>query len=98
MLTRDEFGLAVSHFLRELSGACLVQNQASLARLDGFLEELREALKTFRVDAVQEQVVLSTAFGLIDEFVSRTWDEHLNEAYSSYVAETAGLRRSLREE
>ena len=87
MLTKADYGDAVSHFLRDLSLITLSQKKERLQEMEGFLEEVNEAVRTICAGNVEPNEVLATAFGLVDEFVSRTWDQCVAEAYASYCAE-----------
>ena len=85
MLTREEFAGAVQVFKDELSAICVQQNAAGLDSLPGFNAELREAMVTLHDPASSSEFVLSTAWGLVDEFLVRSWEASIAQAYDAYL-------------
>jgi hypothetical protein len=86
MISKQDFATAVRSVLDELSMLCLRTTPDELDRLPGFAAELKEARTVAcRPDASSTQV-LSASCGLVDEFVTRSWDRVIAEAYDSYIA------------
>lgn len=91
MISKKDFSLAARAFMDELSVLCLQSSPQALAKLPGFGDELAEmrALAS-RTDA-SATAVLSSSFGLVDEFATRSWEQVVSQAYESYAA-AAGER------
>ena len=85
MISRQEFGRVVESFMGELGAICGSQSSADLDQLPGFDKEFREASEILRNPLTDRSVVLTTAFGLIDDFVDVAKHRVLDEAYAFYV-------------
>ena len=90
MISEAEFQQAVRAFMSEMSMMCVSESPESLRAIPGFRGELEEARALFRDERTPDQVVLSTAFGLVDEYVERVWRKVITSAYASYLAEHGG--------
>jgi hypothetical protein len=92
MISKLDFATAVRSVFDELSLLCLRATPDDLARLPGFAAELAEMRSAVcRPDASSAQV-LSASCGLVDEFVSRSWDKVISETYDSYMAASGAKR------
>jgi len=85
MISREEFAQAIRTFLGETSAICAAQTPNDLRHRLGFERELQEAKQAFRDPSSTSSVILMAAFGLVDEFVNRTWNEVIDKSYSFYV-------------
>jgi hypothetical protein len=85
VLSRDEYTRAIHAFLGELSGKLIGESSSKLQQIPGLKDEASEALAVLRDPTTTLNVVLATALGLIDEYVSRAGPEPLDEAYEFYV-------------
>lgn len=86
MISRQDFAAAVRSVFDELSVLCLRTNPDELARLPGFAAEVNETRSRICQPDVSSTQVLSASCGLVDEFVTRSWDKVIAEAYDSYIA------------
>ncbi|MCU0647330.1 MAG: hypothetical protein MUF00_05015 [Gemmatimonadaceae bacterium] len=71
-------------FLDELGFVCQGANAHTLAEINTFQDELVEARSRSVVGDASAPDVLSTSFGLVDEFATHVWDELVGEAYQSF--------------
>jgi len=88
------FEEAVRVFLEEMSSICLLETPESLRHLLGFKEEVDERRKLFGDPNSTDVSILSSSFGLVDEYVSRKWSEIIEDIYAEYTAKQAAKERS----
>jgi hypothetical protein len=86
MISKQDFGTAVQFLFDELRVLCLRSDPNELAKLSGFAAELAEARSTACDPEASATQVLSASCGLVDEFVERSWDTVISQAYDTYVA------------
>ena len=90
MMSKSEFATVARTFMDELTMLCLRATREELAALPGFTAELFETHATVsRVD-VSGPALLSASCGIVDEFVTGSWDNVISQAYDSYAAEQRG--------
>jgi hypothetical protein len=86
MISKKEFSEVARAFMDELSILCLRSNPDTLADLPGFGDELAEVKALVSRPDASATAVLSSSFGLVDEFATQSWEEVVSQAYESYAA------------
>jgi hypothetical protein len=83
MVSRDEYQRIIESFMMEMPGI-VITTEATLRKLRNLGPELDEYIHGLRDPEASPEVILRTAFGLIDEFVRDTWDNTIDESYRLY--------------
>jgi len=93
MISKKDFSEAARAFMDELSVLCLRSNPQALAQLPGFSAELSEVKAVVSRPDASATSVLSSSFGLVDEFATRNWEEVVRQAYDSYASATSAVEQ-----
>ena len=84
MVTRAEYERILESFLGELSAICASLRLEDVRKLQGMSDEVVAAREILTDPKTTDNVLLSTAVGLIDEYVSRDRARVLAESYAFY--------------
>ncbi len=84
MVTSSEYARIIQSFLGELSAICASAEPEYLQKLNGFLAEVSAARQLLTDPGTSDTVLLSTAVGLVDEYVDRDGERVLRESYAFY--------------
>ena len=84
MVTQAEYEQILESFLGELTAICASLRPEDLRKLNGMIEEVEAARDILTDPTTADNVLLSTAAGLVDEYVSRDRGRVLAESYEFY--------------
>jgi hypothetical protein len=87
MVTQTEYERIIESFLGELSAICASLGPEDVRRLDGLSKELEAAREMLGDSTTTDNVLLTTAVGLVDEYVSRDSARVFAEAYEFYQSQ-----------
>ncbi len=90
MVTKAEYEQILESFLGELSAICASLRPEDVRKLQGLSDELEAAREILTDPKITDSVLLSTAVGLIDEYVARDRSRVLAESYAFYKSQETG--------
>lgn len=93
MVSRDEYQRVIESFMMEMPGIVFTTEPA-LRKLPNLGPELDEYITGLRDPEASPDMILRTAFGLIDEFVRDTWDNTIDSSYQLYSDLSHGHSKS----
>jgi hypothetical protein len=79
--------------MRAMSVICLREPEHELRGLPGFPEEVDEALALLRRPDADVSEVLTTAFGVVDEFFTHANERILQLSFDAYRAQALSSKR-----
>ncbi|MBX3174983.1 MAG: hypothetical protein KF709_11260 [Gemmatimonadaceae bacterium] len=85
-MTKRDFEAAIRVFLRELSPTVLSAGEESFAHLE-LRREVREARRTFGDAGASDALLLASAVGLVEEYVSSDWDRVVKIAFEAFESD-----------
>lgn len=86
MLNPDEFAKIVDMLFEELSGIAVRDCRSATETVLPLRTEVDEALKFLCYPKVKREEVVSTCFGVVDEFVRAPRDDFIEELHREYVS------------
>ena len=89
-MVQAEYEQILESFLGELSAICASLRPEDVRKLQGMSDEVAAARGILTDPKSTDNVLLSTALGLIDEYVSRDRARVLAESYAFYQSQKTG--------